>query len=348
MSETFSPAPAVADLRRVEMPSLAGLYARAAADAAGRALRGSGDAGALPDHALAARSAGATAATADAYRRLVGGEAFDGVHRRSLPSVLVHVLGFPVQVALMADRRFPLPLMGLVHLSNVVEHRRPIRAEQPLQIRARAENLREHRRGVQVDIVTEVLREQADPAAPAEQDVLWTGISTYLARGLRPPGEPAGRGGSAAEPSAGSAGSAAEPSVGSSGSPEETGRRPGGAVALPPRTASWRFGADAGRSWAAVSGDCNPIHLSALTAKALGMPRAIAHGMHAAAKMLEGREPQEAGHCWRITFEAPIRLPAQVAVAAEDLGAGRTRITGWDARRRRRHFHGELQLPEHA
>lgn len=323
MSETFSPAPAVADLRRIEMPSLAGLYARAAADAAGRAVRGSGEVGALPGHALAARSAGATTATAEAYRRLVGGEAFDGVHRWSLPSVLVHVLGFPVQVALMADRRFPLPLMGLVHLSNAVEHRRPIGVEQPLQIRARAENLREHRRGVQVDIVTEVLREQADPAAPAEQDVLWTGTSTYLARGLRLPDEPA------------------------TGSSEESGRRADDAVALPPRTASWRFGADAGRSWAAVSGDCNPIHLSALTAKALGMPSAIAHGMHAAAKMLEGREPQQAGHCWRITFEAPIRLPAQVAVAAEDLGAGRTRITGWDARRRRRHFHGELQLPEH-
>lgn len=329
MSETFSPTPAVADLRRIEMPSLAGLYARAAADAAGRAVRGSGEVGALPGQALAARSAGATTATAEAYRRLVGGEAFDGVHRWSLPSVLVHVLGFPVQVALMADRRFPLPLMGLVHLSNAVEHRRPIGVEQPLQIRARAENLREHRRGVQVDIVTEVLREQADPAAPAEQDVLWTGTSTYLARGLRLPDEPADRGRS------------------SDGSSEESGRRAGDAVALPPRTASWRFGADAGRSWAAVSGDCNPIHLSALTAKALGMPSAIAHGMHAAAKMLEGREPQEAGHCWRITFEAPIRLPAQVAVAAEDLGAGRTRITGWDARRRRRHFHGELQLPEH-
>lgn len=323
MSETFSPAPAVADLRRIEMPSLASLYARAAADAAGRAVRGSGEVGALPGQALAARSAGATTATAEAYRRLVGGEAFDGVHRWSLPSVLVHVLGFPVQVALMADRRFPLPLMGLVHLSNAVEHRRPIGVEQPLQIRARAENLREHRRGVQVDIVTEVLREQADPAAPAEQDVLWTGTSTYLARGLRLPDEPA------------------------TGSSEESGRRADDAVALPPRTASWRFGADAGRSWAAVSGDCNPIHLSAPTAKALGMPSAIAHGMHAAAKMLEGREPQEAGHRWRITFEAPIRLPAQVAVAAEDLGAGGTRITGWDARRRRRHFHGELRLPEH-
>ncbi|WP_010524589.1 MaoC/PaaZ C-terminal domain-containing protein [Nesterenkonia sp. F] len=161
--------------------------------------------------------------------------------------------------------------------------------------------------------------------------MLWTGTSTYLARGLRLADEPAGRERSSAEPSAGSSGEAV--------------RRSGGDVALPPRTATWTFGADAGRSWAAVSGDCNPIHLSAVSAKALGMPSAIAHGMHAAAEMLEGREPQEAGHRWSITFEAPIRLPARVAVAAEDLGAGRTRITGWDARRRRRHFHGELRLP---
>lgn len=326
-----SAVPAVSDLRRIEMPSLAGLYARAGVDAARRAVRGSGAAGALPGHALAARSAGATTATTEAYRRLVGGEAFDGVHRRSLPSVLVHVLGFPVQVALMAEPEFPLPLMGLVHLSNTVEHRRPIRAEQPLWIRARAENLRAHRRGAQVDVITEVLGDDADPASPGEQDVLWTGTSTYLARGLRLSDAPAGRAGEAAGSSDESSGDA--------------GRRPGGDVTPPPRTATWTFGPDAGRSWAAVSGDCNPIHLSGLSAKALGMPSAIAHGMHAAARMLEGREPEEAGHRWSITFEAPIRLPARVAVGAEDLGGGRIRITGWHARRRRRHFRGELQLP---
>lgn len=323
-------------VRRIPMPSLAGLYARAGADAAVRSLRPAGAVGGLPDHAVAARSAGASASAVQDYRRLIGGEAFDGVHRRSLPSVLVHVLGFPVQVALMSEPGFPLPLMGLVHLSNTVEHRRPITVDQPLQIRARAEHLRGHRRGVQVDVVTEVLEVEANPADPAAE-ILWTGTSTYLGRGAR-----------LEEPDGGAAPEApghGAPASSETAKDEAARHRPGVDGAPPPKTATWTFGAGAGRNWASVSGDCNPIHLSALSAKALGMPSAIAHGMHAAARMLEGREPEAAGHRWSITFEAPIRLPSRVAVSAEDLGDGQRQITGWNPRSGRRHFHGHLQLP---
>ena len=41
----------------------------------------------------------------------------------------------------------------------------------------------------------------------------------------------------------------------------------------------WKLPGDLGRKYAAVSGDHNPIHLYPLTAKALGFPRQIAHGM---------------------------------------------------------------------
>src|SRR5699024_9141265 len=55
----------------------------------------------------------------------------------------------------------------------------------------------------------------------------------------------------------------------------------------PPVTGEWKLPADIGRRYAAVSGDRNPIHLSNITAKALGMPGAIAHGMYAAGRMLD-------------------------------------------------------------
>ena len=42
---------------------------------------------------------------------------------------------------------------------------------------------------------------------------------------------------------------------------------------------SWPVAGDLGRRYAAVSGDHNPIHLYALTAKAFGFPRQIAHGI---------------------------------------------------------------------
>ena len=55
---------------------------------------------------------------------------------------------------------------------------------------------------------------------------------------------------------------------------EPTPRREGAAGA-----AEWHLPGDIGRRYAAVSGDRNPIHMHALTAKPLGFPAAIAHGM---------------------------------------------------------------------
>ena len=58
--------------------------------------------------------------------------------------------------------------------------------------------------------------------------------------------------------------------------------------------ATWRIPDDAGRRYAKVSGDVNPIHLSGLTAKAFGFKRAIAHGMWVKARVLgalSGRLP---------------------------------------------------------
>ena len=57
---------------------------------------------------------------------------------------------------------------------------------------------------------------------------------------------------------------------------------------------TWRLAGDLGRRYAAVSGDHNPIHLYPLTAKALGFPRQIAHGMWSLARCvaaLENRLP---------------------------------------------------------
>ena len=56
----------------------------------------------------------------------------------------------------------------------------------------------------------------------------------------------------------------------------------------------WKLPGDLGRRYAAVSGDHNPIHLYPITAKALGFPRQIAHGMWTMARCvaaLENRLP---------------------------------------------------------
>ncbi|MCH8559339.1 MULTISPECIES: MaoC/PaaZ C-terminal domain-containing protein [unclassified Nesterenkonia] len=313
----------------IEMPSLSSLYGRAALGAARSKLRPGAGARTLPGRSVLAQHPGVSVEQAESYRRLFGGESFDGAHRAALPSVLVHIIGFPMQMALMSDGEFPLPLMGLVHVANEVEHLRPVRVGQPVQILVAAENLRPHRRGTQVDIKVTVLEQGADPANAdsenaAETSVLWRSVSTYLSKGTQ----------LGTEISA------------DSGSTDVTRSDAELKSFVPPvKTASWRLGSEAGRAYAAVSGDYNPIHVSQLAAKALGMPAAIVHGMYCAGRMLEGREPEGAGHRWWIRFEAPVTLPGTVAFAAEPHGPKAVRFIGWNPRKARRHFSAELQLP---
>jgi acyl dehydratase len=82
--------------------------------------------------------------------------------------------------------------------------------------------------------------------------------------------------------------------------------------------AEWKLPADQGRRYAAVSGDSNPIHLYNATAKLLGFPRAIVHGMWTKARCLAAldRELPEA-FAVDVAFKAPILLPARVTFATD-------------------------------
>ncbi|HEX5401115.1 MAG TPA: MaoC/PaaZ C-terminal domain-containing protein [Pseudonocardiaceae bacterium] len=105
--------------------------------------------------------------------------------------------------------------------------------------------------------------------------------------------------------------------------------------------ARWRIPGDIGRRYAEVSGDRNPIHLHALTARLFGFRRAIAHGMWSLARCLahyEGRLP--AAYTVDVRFKLPILLPATVALTAGDDGFELA-----DARTGRPHLTGELTRP---
>lgn len=89
--------------------------------------------------------------------------------------------------------------------------------------------------------------------------------------------------------------------------------------------AVWSLGSDLGRRYAAVSGDHNPIHLYPLTAKALGFPRHIAHGMWSKARCiaaLENRLPDAV--TVEVAFKKPIFLPGKAQFGAEKS------VTGYD------------------
>lgn len=82
-----------------------------------------------------------------------------------------------------------------------------------------------------------------------------------------------------------------------------------------PALADWPLPRDLGRRYGAVSGDRNPIHLYPLTARLLGFPRAIAHGMWTVARCLAEYGTPEAAHV-HVDFRAPVLLPGTVTYAA--------------------------------
>jgi acyl dehydratase len=95
---------------------------------------------------------------------------------------------------------------------------------------------------------------------------------------------------------------------------DESAPAPTAYPAAPATGTSWRLPGDLGRRYAAVSGDHNPIHLYQLTAKALGFPRQIAHGMWSLARCvaaLENRLPDAVQI--DVVFKKPILLPGTVA-----------------------------------
>ena len=91
----------------------------------------------------------------------------------------------------------------------------------------------------------------------------------------------------------------------------------------PEGTVEWRLPGDLGRRYAGVSGDRNPIHLYPVTAKALGFPRQIAHGMWSLARCvaaLENRLPEAV--TVEVAFKKPILLPGTVAFGHEQSADG--------------------------
>ena len=122
----------------------------------------------------------------------------------------------------------------------------------------------------------------------SRDEVVWRGVSTYLARG------------------------GGDETAVSEGPPDVDDLASRALVRL-------RFADDAGRRYAAVSGDVNPIHLHALSARAFGFDRAIAHGMFSFARVLAslGARVPAAGSS-TVWFRKPVKLPSTTKLGVSD------------------------------
>lgn len=82
------------------------------------------------------------------------------------------------------------------------------------------------------------------------------------------------------------------------------------------RVARWQLPAQLGRDYAHASGDYNPIHLTTLSAKAFGFPRAIAHGMWTLARAAAALQPPKplAEATVSAEFKLPMLLPGDASL----------------------------------
>ncbi|NDZ77569.1 hypothetical protein G3I19_03325 [Streptomyces sp. SID10853] len=250
----------------------------------------------------------------------------------SLPLTYPHVLGFPLAMRLMTARNFPLPVLGLVHTGIEIIQWRALPLDSRPELTVYAQELRPHRRGTEVVMVTE---------ARLAGELVWESRSTYLARhSATPDGTVARTDGHDRTATA----AATDTAAGTATTVNGTDAAADTDTAITATTATWELPAGLGRRYGAASGDRNPIHLSPLTAKLFGFPRAIAHGMWTAARCLAEAGTPDAVHV-RIEFRAPVLLPGTVTFAAGDGHfAVRSRGRGPDAGERV-HLTGVVTAP---
>jgi len=191
----------------------------------------------------------------------------------TLPLFYPFTLQFPLMMSSMVAGDFPFRANGSVHLSNSMRRLRPISVTEPLDIDTRTTNLREHRKGMLFDVVSEI-RVGQELVCEQTSTILWQ-QRTSLSGGERP-------------------------------APPVEHRPPPPDMILAPNLSLIR-------KYAAASGDRNPIHMGNLAAKALGCNRAIAHGAWSAAAILasvEGQLPDAVRY--DVQFGRPMFLPAKV------------------------------------
>ena len=103
-----------------------------------------------------------------AYDRVCGFTLTDRV-----PATYPHVQAFPVAMRLMNSPSFPFGVIGLVHIGNTINQRRPLAVTEKIDFQVYVSDLRPHDRGRQFDLTA---------IGSVDGDEAWRGMSTYLKR----------------------------------------------------------------------------------------------------------------------------------------------------------------------
>jgi len=232
----------------------------------------------LPDRTLTVDELTIDPANVAAYANVTGLRFGDAV-----PLTYPFALTFPTVMSLVTSFDFPFAAMGSVHIENRITQHRPILVTDTVSVQVHAENLREHRRGLLVDIVTDV---------NVGNETAWHQVTTFLHQQRTSLSD--------------------EPKP-----PPQKQPKPG------PPNAVLRITPGQIRHYASVAGDHNPIHTNPIAAKLFGFPTVIAHGMFTAAAVLaniEGSLPDAVKYSVR--FAKPVVLPARAGLYVDRISDG--------------------------
>jgi hypothetical protein len=199
----------------------------------------------------------------------------------------LQMVTLPLQLQVLTHFNSPFKPLGLVHLHNSIIQSDALKLEQSSLLIARFGNIMEHDKGVIAEVVLEAWQD--------EQRV-YQAICTFLERRSLPK-------------TLSLACADHLPLVDVSEINEHVAH------------STLSYPSNSGRHYASLSGDYNPIHLTALTARMLGFRQAIAHGMFSLARVLSIVEKQQSDnqpsqacvtvHC---DFNKPIFLPGETEV----------------------------------
>ncbi|KUI00343.1 dehydratase [Mycolicibacterium acapulense] len=252
----------------------------------------------LPDRTLTVEDLRIDPENVAAYASVTGLQFGDTV-----PLTYPFALTFPTLMSLVTGFDFPFAAMGSVHIENHITQYRPIAVTDSVSVTVHAENLREHRRGLLVDIVTDVNvgNEQA-----------WHQVTTFLH----------------------------QQRTSLSDEPKPPPQKP---PKLGPPNAMLRITPGQIRHYASVGGDHNPIHTNSVAAKLFGFPTVIAHGMFSAAAVLaniEGQLPDAVKYS--VKFAKPVVLPANAGLYVDRVSDGWD-LTLRDMKKREPHLFGTVR-----
>lgn len=120
----------------------------------------------LPDLVLRREGVRLDAAHVRRYGELCGFPPHD-----ELPLTYLHMVAFPLHLALMSDTSFPFPAIGTVHLENRITRHAHVGLDAVVDVELRATNLRRHAKGTAFDM---------EASITSGDTAVWSSTSTYL------------------------------------------------------------------------------------------------------------------------------------------------------------------------